>query len=84
MFLAKGKEKRIFPEEEQIIAWARESVVSEVEIKAGEIIKDNMVWVKRPSPGPGIVPAKDLKKVIGKTAKRLIEKDTQIKWEDLS
>jgi len=84
VFLAKGKEKRIYPEEEQIIAWARESVVSEIEIRAGEVIKENMVWVKRPSPGPGVVPAKELKKVIGKIAKRVIAKDTQIKWEDLS
>jgi N-acetylneuraminate synthase len=28
VYLARGSEKRIFPEEEQIVAWARESVVS--------------------------------------------------------
>jgi len=84
IFLAKGNEKRIFPEEKQIIAWARESVVSESDIKSGTTITEDMVWVKRPSPGPGVVPAKDLKKVIGKTALINIPKNNQIKWEDLS
>ena len=35
IFEANGDEKRIFEEEKQIIAWARESVVSEKEIKIG-------------------------------------------------
>jgi sialic acid synthase SpsE len=43
-----------------------------------------MVWVKRPSPGPGVVAAKDLKKVIGKVAKTDIPKDSQIRWEQLN
>jgi N-acetylneuraminate synthase len=55
-----------------------------MDIKAGEIISKEMVWVKRPSPGPGVVPAKDLKKVIGKSALKDIPKDNQVKWEDLS
>jgi len=84
IFDARGHEKKIFKEEEQIIAWARESVVTETEIKAGQIITDEMVWVKRPSPGPGIVPAKDLKKVLGKRALSDISKNSQLKWEDLS
>jgi len=84
VFQAKGHERKIFPEEEQIVAWARESVVSEVLISVGTIITKEMVWVKRPSPGPGVVPAKDLSKVIGKRAKKNIPKDMQIKWEDLT
>ena len=84
VFKARGSEKKIYPEEEPIIAWARESVVTEVDIKAGEIITENMVWVKRPSPGPGVIPAKDLKKVLELKALRDIPKDSQVKWEDLS
>jgi len=84
IFEARGSEKKIYDEEKQIIAWARESVVTEMDIKAGEIISKEMVWVKRPSPGPGVVPAKDLKKVIGKSALKDIPKDNQVKWEDLS
>lgn len=83
VYLAMGSKRAIFPEERQIVAWARESVVSEQDIPSGTVIKQEMVWVKRPSPGPGAVPAKDLKKVIGKMAKVHIPKDVQIKWEYL-
>ena len=83
IFKALGSERKIFKEEEQIVAWAREAVVSEKPITKGTVITSEMVWVKRPSPGPGVVPAKDLKKVIGKRAKSDIPKDTQIKWDQL-
>lgn len=84
VFRARGAERRIFPEEEEIVAWARESVVSEVSIPSGSVITKDMVWVKRPSPGPGVVPAKDLNKVIGKRAAKDIPKDVQIRWEHLT
>lgn len=83
VYLALGQEKKIFSEEEQIIAWARESVVSETIIKAGTVITPDMVWVKRPSPCAGVVPAKDLNKVVGRKTKIDIEKDIQIKWDYL-
>jgi len=83
VFLALGDEKRIFPEEEQIVAWARESVVSEKGIPKGTKITKDMVWVKRPSPGAGVVPAKDLKNVIGRVAKVDIPEGVQVKWEYL-
>lgn len=83
VFEARGSEKKVFEEEKQIIAWARESVVSEVNIKAGDLISEKMVWVKRPSPGNDVVPAKDLNKVIGSKARVDIPKDSQIKWKDI-
>lgn len=83
IFLALGDDKRIFPEEEQIVAWAREAVVAEKLITKGSTITDDMVWVKRPSPGPGAIPAKDLKKVIGRVAQVDIPADVQLKWEYL-
>jgi sialic acid synthase SpsE len=84
VFRARGSERTIFPEEREIVAWARESVVSEVAIPRGSVITKEMVWVKRPSPGPGVVPAKDLEKIIGKTAKTDIPKDSQIRWDQLN
>jgi sialic acid synthase SpsE len=84
VWLALGDEKKIFPQEEQIVAWARETVVTEVEIPEGTVITPEMVWVKRPSPGPGAVPAKDLKQVIGKRARVTIPRDVQVKWEQLA
>ena len=83
IFEANGDEKKIFEEEKQILAWARESVVSEKDIKVGDKFSLDNVWVKRPSPKSGCIPAKDLKKIIGKVAKNNIKKDTQIKWEDI-
>ncbi len=79
-----GEERRIFDEEVPIVAWARHSVVTEQPIPKGTRIAPAMVWVKRPSPGPGVVPAKDLSKVIGRVAKREIPKDRQVKWDDLA
>ncbi len=83
VFLALGDEKQVFPQEEPILAWARESVVTEKEIAKGSTITPEMVWVKRPAPGPGVVPAKDLDKVIGTIAKVDLPKDVQVKWEHL-
>jgi len=83
VYSAMGSDRRIFEQEAQIMAWARESVVSEVPIPAGARITRDMVWVKRPGPGQGVVPAKDLDQVIGRVAKVDIEKNMQIKWSDL-
>lgn len=84
VFRAMGSERKVFAEEKQIVAWARESVVSERQIKQGTVITKDMVWVKRPGPGPGVVPAKDLAKVVGKTAAVDIPQDAQIRWEYLN
>lgn len=83
VYRAMGGERKIFKEEKPIVAWARESVVSETAIPRGTVITDRMVWVKRPSPQKGAVPAKDLKKVIGRRAAVDIPKDVQIRWEHL-
>lgn len=80
---ARGAERKIFPEEQQIVAWARESVVSLAPIAKGSRIDETMVSVKRPSPGPGAIPAKDLEKVIGTIAKTDIAADRQILWTEI-
>ena len=81
---ARGGRREIFPEEKEIVAWARESVVSVVEIPAGTTISPAMVTVKRPSPGAGAIPAKDLDQVIGRDAKVDITPDRQILWNELA
>lgn len=80
---ARGSVREIFPEEREILAWARESVVSLTPIKSGTLITQDMVAVKRPSPGPGAIPAKSLDEVIGKTALSDIAEDKQILWEQI-
>jgi len=84
VFEARGEERDIFPEEESIVAWARESVVSIKDIRKGTKIAEDMVWVKRPSPGKGAIPAKELDDVIGKTALVDISKDRQILREEVA
>ena len=65
------------------MAWARRRGFG-ADIAVGAVITEDMVWVKRPSPGPGAIPAKDLGKVVGMTAKVDIAKDKQILWEELA
>lgn len=79
-----GDQREIFPEERQIIAWARESVVSVTDIAAGVRITKDMVTVKRPSPGEGAIAAKHLDEVIGRPAKTAITRDRQILWSQLA
>ncbi len=83
IFESNNNKKEILKEEKQIIAWARESVVSEVDIKKNQTIKKNMIWVKRPAPSKGVIAAKYLKQVIGKKAKKNIPTNSQLRWVDL-
>ena len=78
VFLADGAEREIFPEEREIVAWARESVVSIVPIAKGTKITPDMVTVKRPTAGADAFPARELDAVIGKTSAADIAADRQI------
>lgn len=80
---ARGAEREIFPEEQQIVAWARESVVSVKPIAKGTRITAEMVSVKRPSPAEGAVAAKHLDRVIGSVALADIEADRQLLWSEI-
>tara|TARA_B100000965_G_scaffold406818_1_gene449137 strand:+ start:8192 stop:9226 length:1035 start_codon:yes stop_codon:yes gene_type:complete len=82
IFLANGKVKKIFDEEKQIIAWARESVVSIKDIKKGDTLSKENLWVKRPAPLENVVPASDFEKILGKKAIRNILVNTQVKFDD--
>jgi len=84
VFEASGSVRKIFPEEKEIVAWARESVVSIKDISKGEIVSAEMVSVKRPSPGEGVIAAKHLEDIIGKTAATDISANKQLLWDELS
>ncbi len=83
VFDAKGSVKRVHEEEREILKWARESVVTEKIIEAGEVITEDMVWVKRPASKSGCVPAKDFHKIIGKKTVHRLDVGQQIRWKDL-
>ena len=56
------------------------SLVANVDIPKGTVIKKEMIAIKRP--GTGIEP-KYLNAIIGKRVKRDIRKDEVLKWGDL-
>lgn len=76
----RGVKEGILPEEEQVISWARHSVVSVAPIKKGEAISREQVSTKRPL-WKGI-PAKHLPEVLGKRATRDIEPHEQLSFDD--
>jgi len=71
-------EKKILAEEKPTIDFAYACIVSIKEIKKGEILSPENIWVKRP--GTGQILAKDFDKVLNKVAKSDISKDSQLEW----
>lgn len=78
---AMSDDTSILKEEKPVINFAYSSVTSIKYIKKNEIFTYDNTWVKRP--GNGKIPSYDLKKVIGKRAKRDISKDVQISPDDI-
>jgi len=78
---AGGAIKTIQPGEQEVRDMAHHSVVSIRDIAAGATIGAADVWAKRPGTG---IPAADLDQVIGRVAKRRIDKDRLIAWDDLA
>ena len=82
IFEARGGSKTILSEEKPVIDFAYASVVTIAPIKAGEILSLKNIWVKRP--GTGQIKASDLKKILGKKVLKDLQRDYQIKYEDIS
>ena len=82
-FLARGKIKKIFSQEKEIVKWARESVVTIKNIKKGEKLDLSNISTKRPSPKKDQIPANKFKYQLGKKLKRDIKKDTILKFKFL-
>ena len=79
--LAVGGMKDILPEEQPTIDFAYACVVSIRDIAQGEKVTRENIWVKRP--GTGEIRAVHLESLLGKTVRRRIPKDTQLKWVDI-
>ena len=76
---ASGFDKKINNKEKIIRKWAHRSIVSIKNIKKGEKLTLDNIWSKRPGTG---IPSYEMKKIIGKTAKRNIKKDKLINRKD--
>ena len=80
--LALGDTKKILKNELPILEFARESVVSKLNIKKNEMLTEKNLTTKRPNTGK--IPSKDFFKIIGKKAKRDIPKFKQISYGDIA
>jgi sialic acid synthase SpsE len=78
----RGGKKNPVKEEQPTIDFAYATVVSIQDIKNGEAYTEENIWVKRP--GTGEILAEHYEDILGKTATKTIEKDTHIKWDDIS
>ncbi|MCX5695192.1 MAG: N-acetylneuraminate synthase family protein [Candidatus Omnitrophica bacterium] len=78
---ALGGNKEILKEEQPTIDFAYACVVSIKEIKRGERLTEENIWVKRP--GTGEIKALNFKKLLGLKTKIGIKANSQIKWSDL-
>lgn len=73
-----GKNVKICQKEERDMKRiSRKSILSKKDILKGEVFTNNNITFKRP--GSGLSPLQYLDKILGKKAKTLIKKDTQIK-----
>lgn len=80
IYKSSGFVKKVNSREIEIRKWAFRSIVSVIDIEKGQIIKQSMIWSKRPGTG---IPSKKMDKVLGRKTKRKIPINTLIKWSDL-
>ncbi len=76
-----GGKKGILKEEKPTIDFAYACVVSIRDIKAGEVLNNENIWVKRP--GTGEIKAENFKELLGKKVKVDIKKNIQLKWSQI-
>ena len=69
------------PSEQAARENARRSIVAAVDISEGTILTENMITFKRP--GTGISP-RDLPRIVGRTARTDIKKDSVLNWQMLT
>jgi N-acetylneuraminate synthase len=79
--LSLGGAKTVLPDEKPTIDFAYACVVSIRDIKPGEKLSTENIWVKRP--GTGEIKAANYDKLLGKTIGFGIPKDKQLKWADI-
>jgi len=78
----RGGSKEAAKEEQPTIDFAYASVVSISDIKEGDILSKENLWVKRP--GTGEILADKYEDILGKKAKRDIAHDEQLTWDDVA
>ena len=79
--LMRGGTKGPAAEEQVTMDFAVATLVTIAPIRAGEAFTDKNLWAKRP--GTGAVPAERFEEILGKTARRNIERDTHLSVDDV-
>jgi N-acetylneuraminate synthase len=77
---ALGDRKTVHDAEKPIRAWAFRSLVTTRAVRVGEVLTDDMVWSKRPGSG---IPAHRMDEVVGLRARRDLEANVLIAWDDV-
>ncbi len=77
----RGGKKEAVKEEQVTIDFAFATVVSIQDIKKGDSLTKENIWVKRP--GTGEISAEEFNGVIGKVALNNIENDSHLVWSDV-
>ena len=76
-----GGRKEASKEEKVTMDFAFSTVVSIKKIKSGETFTKDNIWVKRP--GTGEIMADKYESIIGKVAKKNLQNDHHISWQDI-
>ncbi len=74
--------KQRTPSEEPVYRFARASVVADCDMPEGHVITEADIWARRP--GSGEIAGYEFDRVLGKTLRRAVTRNTQLKWADLT
>ncbi|PLR67927.1 N-acetylneuraminate synthase family protein [Bacillus sp. UMB0893] len=77
----RGGKKEAAAEEQVTIDFAFATVVTTADLKAGDILTKENIWVKRP--GVGEIKAEDYNKLLGKKLVKDISNDEHLNWDDV-
>ena len=80
IFTAVCNKKQRTESEEAVYRFARSSVVMDRDLKAGETLTSADIWTRRP--GTGEIAGSEFDKVVGKTLRKDMARNTQLKWSD--
>lgn len=77
----RGGKKEAAEEERVTMDFAFSTVVTTQNLKAGDVLTADNIWVKRP--GTGEITAEDYNTLIGKKISKDVPIDTHLKWDDI-
>ncbi len=73
-------QREVYPHERDVWVWAKRSLFADQDLHKGDVIKRASLTSKRPGTG---IRSKEYMSVIGKVAKRAIQKGEMILWKDV-